>query len=217
MSQQTVRIFISSPGDVFEEREKSREVIAELQRQYVDLTLETVLWEDLSLPATASFQQTIDIVLVEKPIDVAVFILWSRLGSPLADNITRSDGSPYKSGTEREFDIMLEAFKQSDNRQPVILAYTRKDDEGFVDRFKNENPDRFRELVDQRDLAKEFVQENFHDSNGRNIRAYHSYPEPTSFAQRLRVHLRNVLNEICLLYTSPSPRDRTRSRMPSSA
>ena len=25
------------------------------------------------------------------------------------------------------------------------------------------------------------------------------------------------LNQICLLYTSPSPRDRTRSRMPSSA
>ena len=27
----------------------------------------------------------------------------------------------------------------------------------------------------------------------------------------------NVPAEICLLYTSPSPRDRTRSRMPSSA
>ena len=26
-----------------------------------------------------------------------------------------------------------------------------------------------------------------------------------------------LLSEICLLYTSPSPRDRTRSRMPSSA
>ena len=27
----------------------------------------------------------------------------------------------------------------------------------------------------------------------------------------------NLTSEICLLYTSPSPRDRTRSRMPSSA
>ena len=27
----------------------------------------------------------------------------------------------------------------------------------------------------------------------------------------------SVLNRVCLLYTSPSPRDRTRSRMPSSA
>ena len=29
--------------------------------------------------------------------------------------------------------------------------------------------------------------------------------------------LQKVNNNICLLYTSPSPRDRTRSRMPSSA
>jgi len=29
--------------------------------------------------------------------------------------------------------------------------------------------------------------------------------------------LAQSLNKVCLLYTSPSPRDRTRSRMPSSA
>ena len=29
--------------------------------------------------------------------------------------------------------------------------------------------------------------------------------------------LRDTANKVCLLYTSPSPRDRTRSRMPSSA
>ena len=32
-----------------------------------------------------------------------------------------------------------------------------------------------------------------------------------------RVNLLEKLLDICLLYTSPSPRDRTRSRMPSSA
>ena len=29
--------------------------------------------------------------------------------------------------------------------------------------------------------------------------------------------IKQILDVICLLYTSPSPRDRTRSRMPSSA
>ena len=29
--------------------------------------------------------------------------------------------------------------------------------------------------------------------------------------------LRSTLNDVCLLYTSPSPRDRQKSRMPSSA
>ena len=31
------------------------------------------------------------------------------------------------------------------------------------------------------------------------------------------VHLHHAINEVCLLYTSPSPRDRQKSRMPSSA
>ena len=35
--------------------------------------------------------------------------------------------------------------------------------------------------------------------------------------KELRERIRTRLAEACLLYTSPSPRDRTRSRMPSSA
>ena len=35
--------------------------------------------------------------------------------------------------------------------------------------------------------------------------------------ERLRAHCERVWKRVCLLYTSPSPRDRQRSRMPSSA
>jgi hypothetical protein len=53
----TIRIFISSPGDVAEERDKAKQVIDALQRQYLDrATLVAVSWEDLAVPATASFQ-----------------------------------------------------------------------------------------------------------------------------------------------------------------
>ena len=98
---QTVRIFISSPSDVLTERQKAKQVIAELQREYAGrLPLEAVLWEDLALPATASFQEGIDAILGERPIDIAVFILWARLGSTLGPAVTRRDGSPYRSGTE---------------------------------------------------------------------------------------------------------------------
>ena len=42
--------------------------------------------------------------------------------------------------------------------------------------------------------------------------------KPRSFADRdSRIVSRRIKRYICLLYTSPSPRDRTRSRMPSSA
>jgi hypothetical protein len=59
-----IRIFISSPGNVAEERDKAKQVIAALQRQYGDeVLLVPVLWEDLPLGADASFQQGIDLVL----------------------------------------------------------------------------------------------------------------------------------------------------------
>src|SRR5687768_16289803 len=110
----TIRIFISSPGDVGEEREKAKRVIDELQRHYGSgVRLQPVLWEDLAIPATATFQEGIDFVVSTRHrIDVAVFILWSRLGTPLGACITKPDGSTYRSGTEREFDLMLAAFKQ---------------------------------------------------------------------------------------------------------
>ena len=37
-----------------------------------------------------------------------------------------------------------------------------------------------------------------------------------TFARRYNADILDI-DEVCLLYTSPSPRDRTRSRMPSSA
>jgi hypothetical protein len=48
----TVRIFISSPGDVKDERESARGVIHRLRRRYAKrLDLQTLLWEDFCLSA----------------------------------------------------------------------------------------------------------------------------------------------------------------------
>ncbi len=200
----TLRIFISSPGDVAEERDQARRVIDSLQRHYTGVTLQAVMWEDMALPATASFQETIDVFLHHQPIDVAVFILWSRLGSPLGAAITRPDGLPYRSGTEREFDLMLASFEQSGRKRPVILAYARQDEEGFQQGVLKHPVDRWQDLVAQRELGKSFIQEQFHDEHGRNLRAYHSYPEPVSFAQRLHTHLRGALQELLGMDLAPT-------------
>ena len=174
----SIRIFISSPGDVIEEREKAKEVIADLQRRYDgQSTLLPVLWEDLAIPATASFQEGIDYVLAERHrIDIAVFILWSRLGNPLSDSITKPDGTRYLSGTEREFDLMLAAFERSGGKVPIILACTRRDEEGFNNRLDatEQGDDALEELIKQRKLVKRFIRENFQDKEGHNLRAHHS-------------------------------------------
>lgn len=193
----TLRIFISSPGDVAEEREKAKQVISALQRHYGDeVRLAPVLWEDLPLGAETSFQEGIDLVVSSAhAIDIAVFILWSRLGSPLGATVRRPDGTPYRSGTEREFDLMLAARTESNGERPHILAYVRQDDDGFKRRLQQLSPDRLPEEVRQQQLAQQFIAESFHDTATRtNLRAYHSYPEPVTFASRLRVHLRALID-----------------------
>ena len=69
-----------------------------------------------------------------------------------------------------------------------------------------------------RQIAKQAIEE------GHEVRCFVRNPRKASFLQEWGCELTkgNLLNSsdieyACLLYTSPSPRDRTRSRMPSSA
>jgi tetratricopeptide (TPR) repeat protein len=195
----TLRIFISSPNDVAEERGKARVVIESLERQYERLArLEVVMWEDLALSVDQSAQQSIARVLSEKDgVDIAVFILWSRLGSELSEKATpRPGGGGYRSGTEHEFDLMLAARQESGGKKPHILAYWRQDEKTFIENLKHEAPTNYQKLLEQRELARRFVEERFMDEEGRNIRGLHMFAEPVSFAQRLNCHLRQVLDEL---------------------
>lgn len=129
----TVRILISSPVDVAEERDRARQVIEGLRRRYAGrLLLQPLLWVDLPLQADMSFQEEIDMVLSsDKGLDIAIFVLWSRLGSALGPRILKQDGSEYRSGTEREFDLVMQARRQSGGNHPAIMAYVREDRSSF--------------------------------------------------------------------------------------
>lgn len=195
----TLRIFISSPGDVAEERDRARQVVEGLRRRYAgQFHLEPVLWENLPLQADMSFQQGIDLVLSQDHgIDIAVLILWSRLGSPLGVSIRKQDGSQYRSGTERELDLMLTARKQSGGNRPALMVYTRRDDTSFDERLRGRPVQEQREMVAQKELVQQFIEEEFHeDGSGHNVRAYHSFDRPTSLSQRLRAHLTGLLDEL---------------------
>jgi len=191
-----VRIFISSPGDVAEEREKARAVVEQLQRWYGErLRLQAMLWEDLPLQADASFQDGIDVILSDAyGIDIAVFILWSRLGSPVGGMARKADGSPYRSGTERELDLVLAARERSGGQRPDVVAYVRNDESAFHECLRGRSTGEIEALLDQRKLAEQFIREKFQEESGENTRAYHTYPAPITFAERLKVHLRALLD-----------------------
>jgi hypothetical protein len=56
----SISIFISSPGDVFEERTLAQRVIERLQSEYAGrAVLEPIFWEHEPLVATADFQTQI--------------------------------------------------------------------------------------------------------------------------------------------------------------
>jgi WD40 repeat protein len=195
----TIRIFISSPGDVAEERERAKQVIDSLKRRYAaSFLLKPVLWEDLPLQAGGSFQEGIDMVLShERGIDIAVFILWSRMGSPLGAMIRKPDGSNYLSGTEREFDLMLRAREKSGGSRPAFLVYTRRDETSFEERLRSSRRVERSNMLQQKKLVERFIAEEFHDrGEGHNMRAYHSFDRPQNFSKRLRSHLVELLDEM---------------------
>lgn len=194
----SIRVFISSPGDVRVEREKAKWVVDRLDRRYLDqVDLKPLLWEDFGLDAGKSFQEGIDKILnTEGGVDIAVFILWSRFGSELANDIKKQDGASFRSGTEREFYFMLRAYEESGGIRPQILAYYRNDNDAFHESLKGKAPDQIKQAIDQFELAKRFVQEEFHDEKGRSVRAYHIYDEPITFANQLTTHLRNIVDRL---------------------
>jgi formylglycine-generating enzyme required for sulfatase activity len=211
----TIRIFISSPGDVQEERNRAKAVVEQLRRSFAGrLELEAVLWEELPLQADMSFQEGIDLVLSDKGIDIAVFILWSRLGSPTGPLMVGDDKRTFRSGTEREWQLMLQSRDQCIQNglppRPAIIAYTRRDDESFVERLRGKSDEERAKELEQKKAVAGFIKEEFKDSEtGTNIRAYHSFDQPTTFAKQLRTHLSALLETMCSdasekLYWDPS-------------
>jgi hypothetical protein len=129
-SVQVLRIFLSSPGDVVEERQCAREAIAELQRepQFAAAKLEAISWDDpqgrTPLVAQLDPQTAVERGL-PKPsqCDAVVGIFWARMGSPLpAGKYKQADGGPYLSGTAYE---LADAFAASPGLD--LLLYWRSD------------------------------------------------------------------------------------------
>ena len=185
-----LRIFISSPGDVQQERLIAKKVITNLNRiysQYVEY--ETIMWEDLPLEATASFQDGINYFLEQAPIDIAVFILWSRLGSKLGQSYKKPDGSEYLSGTEYEFDMMYSLWKQT--KQPRILVYVKDAEPQYTSLSLGD----IKEALEQKNLLQNFIEENFRDRETGTYYAYLQFDKQQTFEERLKTHLTLLIQE----------------------
>lgn len=188
----TIRIFISSPGDVQQERKIAYKVITELNKQFSKyLHIEVLMWENFPLTAESTFQEGIDYFLKSEVIDFAVFILWSRMGTPLCKRFLRPDGTYYQSGTEYEFDMMMNLFQKKG--WPRILTYV-KDSEQTPTSLSNIKE--LEEYLKQKERLRSFISEHFHDEESNSNYAYLQFGENASFEHKFREHLKTLIKPI---------------------
>lgn len=101
---QKIDIFISSPGDVNEERKIASEVIEQLNSMsHIEdrYTLKSLAYEK-KVPAAfgETPQKTVDrYMILPDRADIFICIMWSKMGTPVIDE----EGKEYQSGTEYEF------------------------------------------------------------------------------------------------------------------
>jgi hypothetical protein len=112
-SKRTFRVFVASPGDVWDERSRMPKVVESLNRtlgRLLDVVIELWRWEADAQPAAGEPQALIDPEL--DAADVVLVIFWNRFGTPTSAGAT---------GTESE---VLRALKRWGRvRRPQVMVY----------------------------------------------------------------------------------------------
>ena len=183
----TLKIFLSSPGDVAEERALAEIVFRRLADELADVVhLSLVIWEHEPLYGHTGFQQQI-----ERPsqCDFVVSILWSRLGTRLPSDFVPAPGEPAPTGSQFELQDALAGFAA--HGKPSVLIYRKIPGPQIA----LGSPD-FAERTAQYQALDEFCRRTFYDASGANIVAHTTFTDSHDFERRLDEHLRRSLDRV---------------------
>lgn len=172
-----LRIFISSPGDVGDERRLARQIIEALPRDPAyrgKITSEAIAYDDPDAPSPmpAGITPQLGVNLYKGPAsacDLTIVILWSRLGTPVSADCLRPDGSRYESGTVSEYENALAAGKE-------VWVFRRSE----KPRVELDDPDFEQKLQQYRAVGSFF--ERLNNADGSAAGGRHDYAGPTEFA-----------------------------------
>ena len=147
--RQHLRVFLASPGDVAEERQRAQEILEQLPYDPLlrgSVTIETVAWDKRGAGAPLLASMTPQEAIAQglpKPsaCDIVIVIFWSRMGTLLPDDWRKPDGGRYLSGTEWEYQDALQAAEQ--HGKPKLLLYRRTEkllldpsDPAFMEKYQ---------------------------------------------------------------------------------
>jgi WD40 repeat protein/energy-coupling factor transporter ATP-binding protein EcfA2 len=182
MEFREVKVFISSPKDVKEERLGAAKVLERLSAEFKNsFRFIPILWEDYYYTADRDFQKQIP-----KPsqTDIVICILWKRLGSELPPDYNRGDGTP-RTGTEYEFEDALNSALEKG--VPDLIVY-RKTQKIFF------NADSVDEEKAQLQALNTFWQKWLRSEQGHFIAGYHTFETQTKFKKLIEEHLRQWIH-----------------------
>lgn len=185
-----LRVFISSPGDVIPERMICKSVIGRLNEEFSGSAyLIPILWEEEPLLASDTFQAQIH---PPRETEIYIGILWSRIGSPLPDTITRADGSIYDSGTAFEFEDALHGFHENGNPEMLLYFKTGAPQVSLEDRAV------VMDRLDQMDRLQSYIERFLIGEDGSYVAAFHNFADGPQFELMIEMHLRKLVERILM-------------------
>ncbi|MFH1139069.1 MAG: tetratricopeptide repeat protein [Pseudomonadota bacterium] len=177
----SLKIFVSSPGDVQEERVVAQQIIERLAKQYAgDVDLQAVFWEHEPLEAHQGFQENLPL---PSETDLVVCILWSRIGTRLPKDFSAGPGQSPPTGTEFEIQDALRAYRAY--KKPSLMIYRKAARQSIL----ADDPQAEEKLRQHRALNS-LLDSVFLDDDGALKAAHHKFDSSHTFGQILETHLK---------------------------
>src|SRR5882672_2165865 len=162
------KIFISSPSDVWPERERLFRVIERIGGELGPVKLTPFRWEESYYSAAKTFQ---DQIPSPSQSNLVVCIFWKRIGSELPSQYRRPDGS-LPTGSEYEFEEAILAARQYG--APDVLVYRKTAPVLF-------EYDQLDQETSQFQALQKFWQTWFQSETGHFTAGYHSFSGTDEF------------------------------------
>ncbi|WP_276118791.1 DUF4062 domain-containing protein [Pararhizobium qamdonense] len=180
-TETVLRIFVASPGDVADERQKLEEVVLEVNQivgSIYSIRLELVRWETSTSPAMGIEPQDVINRQIDDDYDIFVGIMWSRFG-------TATNG--YDSGTEEEF---YRAKERHDIDSSVDIMFYFKDEPIAPSRV---DPDQLKKI------------NNFKEKTGGLGLYYWIFKDIDDFERTFRRHISDRITKFAKSSVQKSP------------
>lgn len=188
-ARKIIHVFASDPSDVKEELSIVRETLDRLSSDpsnNVDLREAPFGTAPINVTPQEAFNQGLP-----KPsdCDIAIFIFWSRFGTPLPPEYRKPDGRRYLSGTEWEYEDAVQAARATE--RPITLVY-RRAEQPRIDVTSEDASER----IEQYKRVEEFFAGFMDPATGKLTGGFNVYDDPSDFTLKFETHLLQVLGTI---------------------